>query len=223
MKTSIVLADDHGIVRDGLRLLLEAYGRFDVQASVANGLDAVRSVEEFQPALAVFDVCMPDLNGILAAEQVSNRSPQTRVIILSMYGDRSHVIQALRVGVRGYVLKESVGTELIAAIDTVLSGQRYLSHKLMDMLVEDYLLQPQVGTQPQIGTQPQPRRPKLSPRERQILQFVAEGRSSANIGELLGLATSTVDTYRSRIMQKLEINNSVGLIRFAIKHGLVEE
>ena len=217
MKTSIVLADDHGIVRDGLGLLLDAYGRFDVLASVANGLDAVRSVEEFQPALAVFDVCMPDLNGILAAEQVRNRSPQTRVIILSMYGDRAHVTQALRVGVRGYVLKESLGTELIAAIDTVLSGQRYLSHKLMDMLVEDYVLQPQNGAQPQ------PRQPKLSPRERQILQFVAEGRSSANIGELLGLATSTVDTYRSRIMQKLEINNSVGLIKFAIKHGLVEE
>ena len=217
MKTSIVLADDHGIVRDGLRLLLDEYGRFDVLASVANGLDAVRSVEEFQPALAVFDVCMPDLNGILAAEQVSNRSPQTRVIILSMYGDRAHVTQALRVGVRGYVLKESAGTELIAAIDTVLSGQRYLSHKLMDMLVEDYVLQPQNGAQPQ------PRRPKLSPRERQILQFVAEGRSSANIGELLGLATSTVDTYRSRIMQKLEINNSAGLIKFAIKHGLVQE
>jgi DNA-binding NarL/FixJ family response regulator len=217
MKTSIVLADDHGIVRDGLRLLLDEYGRFDVLASVANGLDAVRSVEEFQPALAVFDVCMPDLNGILAAEQVRNRSSQTRVIILSMYGDRAHVTQALRVGVRGYVLKESVGTELITAIDTVLSGQRYLSHKLMDMLVEDYVLQPQNGAQPQ------PRRPKLSPREREILRFVAEGRSSANIGELLGLATSTVDTYRSRIMQKLEINNSAGLIKFAIKHGLVEE
>jgi DNA-binding NarL/FixJ family response regulator len=215
MSTTIVLADDHAIVCEGIRLLLEREQQFAVVGSATNGLDAVRCVEQLKPDVAILDIRMPGMNGIVATSQITERSPETRVIVLSMHGDSTHIYQALRSGAQGYVVKESAASELVAAIGTVMGGHRYLSPRLTDMLVEEYIAGPN-GKLREMAHSVQ-----LNPRELEILHFVAEGRSSASIAEQLGLATSTVDTYRSRMMQKLKVSSSAGLVKYAILNGLV--
>lgn len=214
MTIKIVLADDHGVVRAGLHLLIESQPDLSVIGQVANGRDAVRAVVQLRPDVAVIDIAMPDLNGIEAARQIHKEWPTTQIIILSMYATREHIYHALKAGARGYVLKEAAGDELIEAIRTVATGQRHLSRKIADDLVDDYLAQPALGEKLSPLEQ-------LSAREREVLQLVAEGKSSAEIADLLFLSPKTVSTYRSRLMQKLMLPDLPSLIRFAIQAGII--
>ena len=213
MSISIFLADDHAVVRDGLRALLEAQPDMRVIGDAANGRDTVRQVAQLCPDVVVLDIAMPELNGIEAAREIAQVSPATQVIILSMHSTTEHIFQALQAGVRGYLLKESAGIEVVNAVRAVHTGQRYLSQKISDTMVDDYIRQRQAA---------QAKSPlaRLSLRERQVLQFVAEGKSSAEIADILSLSLKTVETYRSRLMHKLGISDLPGLVRFAIQHGL---
>lgn len=214
MTIAIVLADDHGVVRAGLRLLLESQPDFKVVGEATNGRAALQLVAKLRPQVAVVDIAMPEQNGVEATRQIRAEYPETQVIILSMYANLEYVRRALRAGARGYVLKESAGDELIEAVRAVHAGQRHLSLKLVDEFIDDYLAQ----RTPLEAESPLER---LSAREREVLQLVAEGKSSAQIAELLALSPKTVDTYRSRVMQKLELDDVPKLVLFALRHGLI--
>lgn len=214
MSIKVLLADDHGVVRAGIRLLLESDRDLTVVGEATNGREAIREAARHRPDVVVLDIAMPELNGIDAAQQIRTEYPETQVVILSMYATREHIYRALQAGARGYILKESVGSELIEAIHAAYVGQRHLSRKISDMLIDDYLAQrtEQGMTNPLA---------QLSDRQREILQLVAEGKSSAEIAEMLALSPKTVETYRSRLMQKLGLTDLSSLIKFAIQHGLI--
>jgi DNA-binding NarL/FixJ family response regulator len=209
----VFLADDHAVVRDGLRFLLEAQPDIRVIGDAADGRQAVRRVTQLCPDVVVIDIAMPELNGIEAARQVIQACPATQVLILSMHATSEHIYRALQAGARGYLLKESAGIDVVHAVRAVHAGRRYLSPKISDRLVDDYVRQRQVAE----TTSPLAR---LSPREREILQLVVEGKSSAEIAGILSLSPKTVETYRSRLMGKLGIGDLPTLVKFAIQHGL---
>jgi len=213
MTIEVFLADDHAVVRDGLRFLLEVENDIKVVGTAANGRDAVRQVQKLTPHVVVMDIAMPELNGIEATAQICESCPSTRVVILSMHHTNEHVFQAFRVGALGYILKESAGSEVVDAVHTVHAGRRYLSRRIEEVVFEDYLHQRQTAP---------PKSPleKLSAREREILQLVAEGKSSAGIAEILFISPKTVETYRSRLMQKIGVGDIPSLVKFAIVHGL---
>lgn len=213
MSISVFLADDHAVVRDGLRHLLEAQPDIKVVGDAANGRQALKLIKELCPDIAIMDIAMPELNGIEATRKICNDCPSTHVIILSIYSTAGHVSRALQAGAQGYVLKESAGIEVVNAVRAVHAGHRYLSLKLSDKLIDDYLLKiNSFGEQDPLS--------RLSPREIEVLQQVVEGKSSAQIAASLSLSVKTVETYRSRIFHKLEINDLPGLVKFAIQHGL---
>ncbi len=211
MSISVFLADDHTIVRDGLRYLLEAHGGIKVVGEAGNGRDAVRAVKKLRPDVVVMDILMADLNGIEATDQICQECPATRVVILSMQSSSESILRALRAGARGYLFKESAGRELVQAIHAVHAGHRYLSAKVSDEVVSACLKQEEAFRDPLAA---------LSRREREVLQLVVEGRTSAEIAGTLYLSVKTVDTYRSRLMKKLNIGDVPGLIKFAIQQGL---
>jgi len=206
----VFLADDHTIVRDGLKYLLEADGDIRIVGEAGNGRDAVRAVRKLRPDVVIMDVVMADLNGIEATEQICREFPETRVIILSMQSSSESILRALRAGARGYLFKESAGRELIQAVHAVRAGHRYLSAKVSDQVVGACLSDE--GLRDPLSV--------LSNREREVLQLVAEGRTSAEIADKLFLSAKTVETYRSRLMRKLGIRDVSGLIKFAIRQGL---
>lgn len=210
---TVFLADDHAVVRDGLRALLEAQSDIQVVGDATNGREAVRQVTELLPDVVVMDVAMPELNGIDAAGQIAQAQLATQVIILSMHSTTEHVFRALQAGAQGYVLKESAGIEVVKAVRTVRAGERYLSPKISDQLLDDYLHQFQ-------SVEAKGPLARLSPREREVLQLVVEGKSSSEIADILSLSTKTVETYRSRMMRKLGIKDLPNLVRFAIQHGI---
>ena len=207
------LADDHAVVRDGLRALLEAQPDLQVIGDAADGREAVRRVARLCPDVVVLDITMPELNGIEATQEIGQLCPATQVVILSMHSTTEHIFRALQAGARGYLLKESAGIEVVKAVRAVHAGQRYLSVKISNTIVDDYIRQRQAGQ----ATSPLA---LLSSREREVLQLVAEGKSSAEIAGILSLSLKTVETYRSRLMHKLGISDLPGLVRFAIQHGL---
>jgi len=213
MSITVFLADDHAVVRDGLRVLLEAQPDIRVVGDAANGREAVRQLVRLRPDVAVIDIAMPDLNGIEATQQIGEVCPSTQIIILSMHSTTEHIFRALQAGACGYLLKESAGIEVVNAVRTVHAGHRYLSQKISDRLIDDYLCQRQDGA----AKSPLAR---LSPREREVLQLVVEGKSSAEIADTLSLSVKTVETYRTRLMHKLDISDLPGLVKFAIQHGL---
>lgn len=215
MSITIFLADDHAIVRDGLRMLLQAQPDLQVVGEATNGRDAVRQVCERSPDVTILDITMPELNGLEAARQIREGCEHTQVIMLSMHGSTAHVFEALRAGAKGYLLKASAGANVVDAVRAVHAGQRYLSPEILDRVVETSLSQ--LLEQPEEAKDPLAR---LSPREREVLQLVVEGRSSAQIAEILYLSPKTVETYRGNLMKKLEIQNLPGLVKFAIRHGL---
>jgi DNA-binding NarL/FixJ family response regulator len=210
MTISVLLADDHSILRDGLAALLETQEGISVAGHASDGREAVRKAAELKPDVVIMDIVMPELDGIEATHLIQRASPLTRVVILSMYSTTEHIFRALQAGAKGYLLKESAGAELVAAVRTVHAGRRFLSQKITESVVDDYVRQ-HVPTDP-LGT--------LSSRERQILQLVAAGNSTADIARALSLSPKTVDTYRSRLMQKLDIGNFAALVKFAIACGL---
>jgi DNA-binding NarL/FixJ family response regulator len=208
MTIRVLLADDHALLREGLRALLAAHPGIAVVAEVGDGREALRRAEELKPDVVVMDVSMPGLNGIEAAQMIRAKCPQTQVVMLSMHSSTEHVFRALRAGALGYVLKESAGTEVISAVQAVHAGQRYLSPALREAAGA---LDGAARASPLES---------LSARERQVLQLVVEGKSSAEIARIVHLSPKTVETYRSRLMKKLGVPDVPSLVKFAIQHGL---
>jgi DNA-binding NarL/FixJ family response regulator len=214
MTITVFLADDHAVVRDGLRALLDAQEDIHVVGDAADGLEAARQVEELRPDVVIMDVTMPELSGIDATRRIHQTCPAVRVIMLSMHDTIEHVFRALKAGAQGYVLKESAGAEVIEAVRTVYEGHRYLSQKITDQLVNDYVEQRgTVGFPDPVTT--------LGPRELEVLKLVVAGHTSAQIAGQLALSAKTIDTYRVRIMRKLGVKNVTDLIKFAVIHGLI--
>ncbi len=214
MTIRVLLADDHAVMRQGLRLLLEAESDIEVIGEAENGRVAYRQAKAHRPNVVILDVAMPELNGIEAAEKIHSFDRSIRIIVLSMYSTKEHIFRALRAGAMGYILKESAAAEVLEAVREVSRGRRYLSSKVSDEVVEAFL---RPADRSEIETPLE----RLSSREREILQMVAEGKSSGQIGEILYLSPKTVDTYRSRLMRKLGIGDIAGLVRFAVRHGIV--
>lgn len=210
MGIRVFLADDHTIVRDGLSCLLQAQADIGVVGYAANGHEAVKGALELTPDVVIMDIAMPELNGIEAARQIRESCPATQVLILSMHSTAEHIFRAFQAGVQGYLLKESAGTEVMEAVRRVHAGQRYLSRKISETLIDDYVRERHAASPLE----------SLSPRERQILQLIVEGKSSVEAAQSLYLSPKTVETYRSRMMQKLGISDFPGLVKFAIQHGL---
>ena len=210
MPLTVVLVDDHSVVRDGLRFLLEAEGDIRVIGGATNGREAVQEVRRLQPDVVIMDLAMPELNGIEATRQIRDACPGTQVLVLSMHSTAEHIFRALQAGALGYVLKESAGREVVAAVRIVQAGRRFLSQKIAETVIDDYIRERHAASPME----------SLSSRERQILQLIAEGKSSAETARELFLSPKTVETYRSRLMHKLGLANFSELVRFAIQHGL---
>ena len=210
----IVLADDHTIVRQGLRALLDAEADFSIIGEASTGLEAVKLVDKLRPDILVTDMVMPELNGMEVTRQAIQYSPATRVIILSMHHNEAYVLQALRNGASGYVIKESSLEELVQAIRVVLEGKRYLSEPISERVIELYV-------EREKETSLEDPYELLTNREREILQMVAEGLSSSKIADRLTISTRTVETHRANLMRKLNLKNQTELIRFALQHGIL--
>jgi DNA-binding NarL/FixJ family response regulator len=214
MSLNVLIADDHTLVRAGIRALLESSPDLAVVGEAGDGRQAVEMARALAPGLVLMDVGMAELNGIDAARQIHAAAPGTRIVMLSMHEDRHYVFEALRAGAAGYVLKAAAFAELLSAISTVMGGKNYVSPALSGMVMDDYISRAQGGVsqQSELG--------RLSGREREVLQLIAEGRSSAEAAERLRISVRTVDTHRHNIMVKLEIHSIAGLTKFAIRHGL---
>ena len=208
----VLLADDHTLVRAGIRSLLETIEGLEVVAECGDGREALELVVRHRPDVALLDIGMPGLNGIEIARQAARVSPKTRVIVLSMHDDLTHVRQAMRAGVVGYLVKGAAVAELPLAIKSVMSGETYLTPKVSRYVVDGFL-------QEDVESDPLHR---LTGRQREILQLIAEGRSTKEIAAMLDLSVKTVETHRSRLMDTLEIHDVPGLVRFAIRSGLVQ-
>jgi DNA-binding NarL/FixJ family response regulator len=210
----VFLADDHAIVRSGLRLLLERERDFTVTGEASDGRAAIDALARESADVAVLDVAMPRLNGIEAAAQILERRPEMSVVMLSMYADETYVLRCLRAGARGYVLKESAEGELIAAIRAVFAGRSYFSPKVQRLLQQDHVAQLRRAG----GVDPFD---MLTAREREILQLAAEGNSNKQIGGLLNLSTLTVETHRKRVAEKLNLHGPADLILYAVRRGII--
>ena len=214
MKIRVLVADDHAIIREGLGIMLGNQPDMEVVGTAANGREAVRLVDEHQPDVVVMDISMPELNGIEAIQQMLPRHPQMKVVVLSIHGTKPYVYRALRAGAKGYLIKETAGIEVVDAVRAVCRGERYLSQSIADLLTDTSFRNLEVS----IDFSPLE---TLSPREREILQLVAEGKTSQEIAERLSLSPKTVDTYRSRLMRKIGVEDMAGLVKFAIQHGVI--
>jgi two-component system, NarL family, response regulator NreC len=210
----ILLADDHTVVRKGLRLLLESQPEFQVIADAANGREAVSMAEEHRPDVVVMDVAMPTLNGIEAARQISARLPQTAVVFLSMHADEGYVLRALKAGARAYLLKDSAEHDLINAVKAVREGKAFFSPAISKMLVEDYMRQMQ-------ERKVEDSYELLTTREREVMQLLAEGKNNKEVAGVLNLSLYTVETHRSNIFQKLNLHSGAELILYAIRKGVI--
>lgn len=211
MPIRILLADDHAILRRGLRALLEREPNMEVLGEAADGRETIEAVERLSPDVVVLDIAMPNLNGIEATRQISTK---TAVIILSMHSDESYVLRALRAGARGYLIKDTVETELIRAIEAVAAGKAYFSPEVSRLLVEDYVTgMKERGIDDSFDL--------LTAREREILQILAEGKTVKDIARHLELSTYTVDTHKSNLMQKLGLHNMAELILYAVRKGII--
>jgi two-component system, NarL family, response regulator NreC len=214
--TTIVLADDHPIVRQGMRGLLETEPGFVVVGEAGDGREAVESVERLQPDVAILDLMMPELNGLEVARRALRLSPRTRVVILSMYSDEPHVLEALRAGAMAYVLKGTSTETLIFALREAMAGRRYLSPPLSDRAVEVYLAQ--IGT----AARPTDRYELLTAREREVLELVARGASYAEIADKLTISPRTAETHRTNLMRKLDLRTSADITLYAVQRGLID-
>jgi DNA-binding NarL/FixJ family response regulator len=209
MPTRVLLADDHSVIRQGLRALLEKKG-FQVIAEASDGQEALRSVEKNQPEVAIVDISMPILNGVDTARELKKLSPKTKVVLLTQHDEDQYVTEALRAGVKGYVLKSQAADDLVQAIREVCRGSVYLSPNISRVVIDAYL-----SNSPVEGH-------ALSGRERQVLQLVGEGKSTKDIAVHLGISVKTAESHRARLMKKLDIHETASLVRYAIRHGLIE-
>jgi DNA-binding NarL/FixJ family response regulator len=210
----VLLGDDHTVLRQGLRRILEDQRDWRVVAEAGNGRDAVREALALTPDVAVLDIGMPLLNGIEATRQIAKRAPSVRVLILSMHSDQAYVTQAVQAGARGYLLKESAGAELIQAIKDVAAGKSFFSPAVAQVVFDDYVR----GLADKGITD---RFDSLSEREREVLQLVAEGRSSKEIADVLSISPATVETHRTHLLQKLGLRNTAEVVRYATRRGII--
>jgi two-component system response regulator NreC len=210
----VLLADDHALMRKGIRALLERHKGLEVVAEAGDGREAVQLTETHSPNVVVADIAMPGLNGIEAARQITQKSPHVAIVILSMHSDESYVLRALKAGARGYLLKDSPEADLINAILAVHSGKAFFSPVISKMLVEDYIRQLQNrGAEDSYEL--------LTTREREVLQLLAEGNSNKDVATILDLSLHTVETHRSNILQKLNLHGTPELILYAIRKGVI--
>jgi DNA-binding NarL/FixJ family response regulator len=210
----ILLADDHTVVRKGLRLLLESHPGFKVVAEASNGREAVSAAEEHRPDVVVLDVAMPMLNGIEAARQISASLPQTAIVFLSMHSDEGYVLKALKSGARAYLLKNSAEDDLVNAIRAVTDGKAFFSPAISKMLVEDYMRQMR-------AREVEDSYELLTTREREVLQLLAEGKAVKEVASILRLSLYTVETHRNNIFQKLDLHSVAELILYAVRKGVI--
>ena len=209
----ILLADDHTVVRQGLRKVIEERPEWQVVAEAGDGREAVRLVEQFRPDVAVLDVAMPLLNGIEATRQITRRAPQTRVLVLSMYSDEAYVTQMLKAGATGYLLTDSADVDLLQAVQAVSQGKSFFSPAVARLMSDDYARQR--------GENAVDRYESLSDREREIFQLVAEGKTNKEIAALLFISPSTVETHRARIMDKLDLHSAAEIVLHAVRRGVI--
>lgn len=214
MKIRVLVADDHAIIREGLRVMLGNQPDMEVVGIAANGREAVQLVDEHEPDVAVMDISMPELNGIEAIQQMLPRHPHMKVVVLSIHETKPYGFRALKAGARGYLIKETAGLEVVEAVRAVYRGERYLSQRIADLLTNASFQNLEAPTE----VSPLE---LLSSREREILQLVAEGKTSQQIAESLSISPKTVDTYRSRLMHKIGVEDMAGLVKFAIQHGVI--
>jgi DNA-binding NarL/FixJ family response regulator len=209
MPTRVLLADDHALVRQGLKAFLERQG-FQVVCEAADGQEALQMAVKTQPDVAIMDISMPVLNGLDAARELHKSSPETKVMLLTKHDADEYVTEALRAGVRGYVLKSQVADDLVHAIQEVRRGSVYLSPGISRAVVDAYLSKSCASTDP------------LSSRERQVLQLVGEGKSTKDIALQLGISVKTAESHRTRLMRKLDIHETASLVRYALRRGLIQ-
>lgn len=207
MKIRVVLCDDHDVVRDGLRAVLEASGDIEVVGEVANGREAVATVEALKPNVVVMDLAMPLLNGVEATRQITQATPKTKVLVLSSYSEGSQIQDLIRVGVAGYLLKESAASELVRAIHGIHAGQAYFSPSIAKQLL------PQARQQDEV---------RLTPREAEVWQLVAEGYANKQVADVLSISVKTVEKHRQFLMEKLKLHSTADLTREAVKRGVTE-
>ena len=214
MPIRILLADDHTIVRDGLRALVERQADMSVVAEAADGRECVQLAERHLPVVVMMDVAMPEMNGIEAARRILSVNPKTSVLMLSMHRDESYVLRALKAGARGYLLKDSPRDDVLTAIRTVAAGRSFLSRKVSEMLQEDYVRQLESrGLEDSYDL--------LTDREREILQLLAEGKANKEVANLLNISLTTVETHRAHILQKLSLHSTADLILYAVRKRII--
>lgn len=214
MPMRILLADDHTIVRQGLRKILEESRDWQVVGEAGNGRDAVRLALELQPDVAILDIGMPLLNGIEAARQIARRLPDTRILILSMHSDEAYIIQALEAGAKGYLLKDTADADLLGAVAVVMRGKSFFSPAVARVMLDDYVRRLRDrGIVDRYDT--------LSEREREIFQLIAEGKTNKEIAEILGVSPSTIETHRGHIMEKLDVHSAVEMVLYAVRKGII--
>jgi two-component system, NarL family, response regulator NreC len=209
MAVRVILADDHEMVRQGLRVLLEREG-FDVVAEAPDGREAMKLCEVHRPEVAILDLAMPLLNGVDAAREIIKTNPRIKVILLTMHTEDHLILESLRAGVTGYVLKTKASGELIQALRAVCRGEMFLTQSISRTIVQAFLLKDDLPEKP------------ISDRERQVLQLVAEGKTTKEIAALLGISVKTAESHRSNMMEKLDIHDTAGLVRYAVRKGIIQ-
>ena len=214
MSLRILLADDHTLVRQGLRKVLEERPEWEVVAEAGDGREAVRLAEQFKPDVCVLDIAMPLLNGIEATRQIARRVPTTRVLVLSMYSDEAYVAQILQAGAAGYILKDSADVDLIQAVSEVARGKSFFSPPIARVMLDDYVRQlADKGISDRFES--------LSDREREVFQLIAEGKVNKEIATILSISPSTVETHRARIMEKLDLHSAAEIVLYAVRRGVI--
>jgi DNA-binding NarL/FixJ family response regulator len=210
----ILVADDHGVVRKGLRLILERHDGLEVIGEAADGREAVRLAEELSPDIVIMDVGMPQLNGIDATAQILHRNPRAGVIILSMHSDEGYIVRALSAGAKGYLLKDSAEEDLIQAVRIVAQGRPFFSPRITQTLLDDYVRQlRQKGLQDSYDL--------LTEREKEVLQLISGGKSNKEVATILGLSVYTVETHRTNLMQKLNLHNTAEIVLYAVRKKII--
>jgi DNA-binding NarL/FixJ family response regulator len=212
----IIIADDHEIMRKGLRSLLEARPEWQVIAEASTGREAVEKIRELSPNVAVLDIGMPELNGLEATRHIVRESPQTQVLILTMHESEQMVRDVLDAGARGYVLKSDAARDLVNAVDALSQHRTFFSSRISDILLQAYL------HGPERPVQPQPARGRLTAREREIVQLLAEGKSNKEVATALNISVKTAETHRTNIMNKLDLHSISELVRYAVRNNIVE-
>lgn len=213
-KLRLLLGDDHTLVRQGLRKILEERPEWEVVAEVGDGREAIRKAAALKPDVAIIDIGMPLLNGIDATQQIVRKVPETRVLMLSMHSDEAYVTRALQAGATGYMLKDSAGKDLLKGVAAVAAGQAYFSPAIARLMLDDYVRRVS-------GSGVADRYETLSEREREIFQLIAEARTNKEVAELLEISPATVETHRARILQKLDIHNTAELVLYAVRRGVI--